>query len=82
MAKLTFVSFGSSTASFAATGTAAATVLPPRPFEYLNEAAAVSERLKGERIWFDCNDFDRRHVPYLHYQLTHLYEGKGLKRTG
>ena len=45
MAILTFVV--SATASFGATDTAAATVLPPRPFEYLNEGDVASERQKG-----------------------------------
>jgi hypothetical protein len=60
MAVLTLI--GSTTTLFAATGTAAATVLPPRPLEYLNERAAALESQKGQYIRFDCNNFDRRYV--------------------
>jgi hypothetical protein len=68
MAKLTFV--GSTTTSFAAFDAAAATVLPPRLFEQLNEGAAVSERQKSECICSICTIFDTRHVPHL------LFKGK------
>jgi hypothetical protein len=44
MVILTFV--GSTATWFAATGTDAAIVLPPQPFEYLNEGAAALEKAK------------------------------------
>ena len=46
MVILTFVSSTATSFAVAATGTDAAIVLPPRPFEYLNEGAAALEKAK------------------------------------
>ena len=68
--------FGSTTTLFAATDTAAATVLPPPRFEYLNEEAAALVRRKGECNWLICTNSDRRQVPHLHNPLAFVYEEK------